>query len=109
MGTDSDEAWEADGEKLVKEVFVDDFWISRSCVTNREFGAFIDDTGYVTEAEQFGWSYVFHILLPKSLLKRLKPRNVQGLEWWYGVEGAWKKPEGPARTSRNGWTTRSFT
>lgn len=96
MGTDSDEAWEADGEKLVKEVFVDDFWISRGCVTNGEFGAFIDDTGYVTEAEQFGWSYVFHILLPKSLLKRLKPRIVQGLEWWYGVEGAcWKKPEGP--------------
>ncbi len=96
MGSDSDEAWEADGEKLVKEVFVDDFRISSCCVTNGEFGAFIHDTGYVTEAEKFGWSYVFQIMLPKSILKRLKPRNVEGLDWWYGVEGAcWKKPEGP--------------
>lgn len=96
MGTDSDEAWEADGEKLVQSIELDAYWISRCCVTNREFAAFVDDTGFVTEAERFGWSYVFHILLPKSTLKRLKPQNVQGLEWWYGVQGAcWKKPEGP--------------
>ena len=96
MGTDSDKGWEADGEKKVIEVSMDPYWISRCCVTNREFGEFVDDTGYVSEAEQFGWSYVFHILLQKSVLKRLKPQNVQGLEWWYGVEGAyWRKPEGP--------------
>ncbi len=96
MGTDSDEGWEADGEKKVTEVSLGSYWISRCCVTNREFGEFVDDTGYVSEAEHFGWSYVFHILLQKSVLKRLKPQNVQGLEWWYGVEGAyWKKPEGP--------------
>ena len=96
MGTDSDKGWEADGEKKVIEVSLDPYWISRCCVTNREFGEFVDDTGYVSEAEQFGWSYVFHILLQKSVLKRLKPQNVQGLEWWYGVEGAyWRKPEGP--------------
>lgn len=96
MGTDSDEAWDADGERPPREVSLDAYWISRCCVTNREFGAFIDDTNYVTEAERFGWSYVFHILLPKSTLKRLKPQNVQGLEWWYGVQGAyWRKPEGP--------------
>ena len=96
MGTDSDEAWEADGEMPPRDVDLDAYWISRCCVTNREFGAFIEDTGYVTEADRFGWSYVFHILLPKATLKRLKPQNVQGLEWWYGVEGAnWRKPEGP--------------
>ena len=96
MGTDSDKGWEADGEKKVIEVSMDPYWISRCCVTNREFGEFVDDTGHVSEAEQFGWSYVFHILLQKSVLKRLKPQNVQGLEWWYGVEGAyWRKPEGP--------------
>lgn len=96
MGTDSDKGWEADGEKKVIEVSMGPYWISRCCVTNREFGEFVDDTGHVSEAEQFGWSYVFHILLQKSVLKRLKPQNVQGLEWWYGVEGAyWRKPEGP--------------
>jgi len=96
MGTDSDKGWEADGEKKVIEVSMNPYWISRCCVTNREFGEFVDDTGHVSEAEQFGWSYVFHILLHKSVLKRIKPQNVQGLEWWYGVEGAyWRKPEGP--------------
>ncbi len=96
MGTDSEEAWDKDGEKPVREVEVDAYYISKYTVTNAEFAAFVDDTDYVTDAEKFGWSYVFHYLLPKSLLKRLQPQNVQGLEWWYGVEGAhWRKPEGP--------------
>jgi len=95
MGTDSEEGWDADGEKPVREVNLRSYWISKCCVTNREFGEFIDDTGFVTEAERFGWTYVFRILLSKSVLKRLKPQNVQGLEWWYGIEGAyWRKPEG---------------
>jgi len=96
MGTDSDEAWDSDGERPSQEVAVDAFWISQTCVTNEEFAAFAEDTGYVTEAERFGWSYVFHILLPNKTRKRLRPANVQGLEWWYGVEDAyWRKPEGP--------------
>ncbi|MEM9160189.1 MAG: formylglycine-generating enzyme family protein [Verrucomicrobiota bacterium] len=96
MGTESEEAWEADGEGPVRPVEVGAYYISKTCVSIGEFEEFASDTGYVTDAEKFGWSYVFHILLSKNLLKRLKPKNVQGLEWWYGVEGAsWKKPEGP--------------
>ena len=28
-------------------------------VSNAEFAAFVSKTGYVTEAEKFGWSFVF--------------------------------------------------
>jgi len=96
IGTESDEAWLADGEGPVRECRTSTYYISKMCVTNEDFARFVADTRYQTEAERFGWSYVFHYLLPNKLLKRLKPKNVQGLEWWYGVEGAfWKKPEGP--------------
>ena len=33
-------------------------------MSNVEFAAFIDDTGHVTEAQRFGWSFVFAGLLP---------------------------------------------
>ena len=33
---------------------------------NDEFAAFVDATGHVTEAEQFGWSFVFGGLLPED-------------------------------------------
>ena len=36
-------------------------------VNNRQFANFITDTGYVTEAEIFGWSFVFHSQVPKSV------------------------------------------
>ena len=63
MGTDSDEAWDKDGEKPVRGVELDSYYISKYTVSNAEFAAFVDDTGFVTDAEKFGWSYVFHYLL----------------------------------------------
>ena len=35
------------------------FLIDKYSVTNQEFMTFVDDTGYVTEAEEIGWSFVF--------------------------------------------------
>lgn len=34
------------------------FSIDEHCVTNENFAAFVKDTGYVTEAERFEWSFV---------------------------------------------------
>jgi len=96
MGSESPEIWPADGEGPVREVTISPFWIDRTTVTNDQFAEFIAATGYVTEAEEFGWSYVFHILLSAKQRARLRPPNVPGLEWWYGVPGAqWRHPEGP--------------
>ncbi|MCH2154744.1 MAG: formylglycine-generating enzyme family protein [Opitutales bacterium] len=97
MGCADDDGWPQDGEGPVREVKIDPFWISQTTVTNTEFAEFIDATGYKTESERFGWSYVFFGQLPKSKQRKLKEsRSVKGLQWWFGVEGAsWKKPEGP--------------
>ncbi|MFA9478287.1 formylglycine-generating enzyme family protein [Phycisphaerales bacterium AB-hyl4] len=96
MGTDSDQQWEADGEGPVREVSVRPFYIDATCVTNAAFEKFVNDTGYRTDAEAFGWSFVFHTHLPSKFANRMKKTNaVVGLTWWIAVPGAcWRKPFG---------------
>ncbi len=95
MGSDSPEIWVADGEGPVREVEVGPFWIDECAVTNAQFAEFVDATGYRTEAEVFGWSYVFHKHV--SADNKSRARGFSGdANWWLGVEGAfWLKPEGP--------------
>jgi formylglycine-generating enzyme required for sulfatase activity len=95
MGTEDVEAWQGDGEGPIREVHLSPFLIAECAVTNAAFAAFVAATGYVTEAERFGWSYVFH----KHVAGKAK-KAARGIAaptpWWVGVEGAcWKQPEGP--------------
>ncbi len=93
MGSADPDIWVNDGEGPVRETSLRPFRIGVCAVTNREFGEFIAATGYATEAERFGWSYVFHLHVPKHLRHS---SSVAGLEWWIGVEGArWNQPFGP--------------
>jgi sulfatase modifying factor 1 len=83
-----------DGETPMHRVELDDFWIDSTTVTNVEFAAFVEDTSYVTEAEQLGLSAVFHLAF------RGKPADVVGrvsdAPWWFVVRGAdWRRPDGP--------------
>lgn len=72
------------------------FRISPTAVTNAEYAAFADDTGYRTVAEREGWSFVFHLLLPRP---SDWPQSPPGLPWWRKVDGAfWARPEGPGST-----------
>lgn len=95
MGTDSQEGFPQDGEGPIRKVKLSGFQISKYAVTNAEFMKFVDDTGYKTEAERFGWSYVFHLLVSEKMKQEV--RDVpQQVPWWYVVDGAcWKNPEGP--------------
>lgn len=96
MGTEDDDQWASDGEGPIRDVTVNPFWIDQTSVTNAKYAEFVNATGYQTESERFGWSFVFLGQLPKSKQRKLKPSTVQGLQWWYAVEGAsWRKPEGP--------------
>ncbi len=96
MGTESPEAWVADGEGPVREVTVGPFYLDRTAVSNRQFQDFVQATGYRTEAERFGWSFVFHTLLPPAKVKSLAQGTVLGMDWWCRVPGAcWRQPEGP--------------
>jgi len=63
MGTDYEGAFSSDGEGPVRKVRVDPFYIDKIAVTNTKFARFTRETGYRTEAEKFGWSFVFTFLL----------------------------------------------
>lgn len=95
MGTDTPDGFPADGEGPVRQVELKSFQISPYAVTNADFKVFVKDTGYVTEAERFGWSFVFHLLASEET--RQQVANVpQEVPWWLVVEGAyWAAPEGP--------------
>lgn len=73
-----------DGESPIKRKKLKPFRMAPTAVTNAEFAAFIDATGYVTEAERFGWSFVFWSDVPKDLATE----GVLDLEWWRRVDGA---------------------
>lgn len=94
MGSDDPDGFPADGEGPVRRVALAPFRIAVHAVRNAEFAEFVADTGYVTEAERFGWSYVFAGFLPGEL-RRVSPRPEQ-TPWWCGVpEACWNRPEGP--------------
>ncbi len=94
MGTNDAEGFSADGEGPIRQVSVSPFYIDPYAVTNAQFAQFVAETGYRTDAEQFGWSYVFHLLLSKE--ESDKVTNVpKETPWWCVVEGAdWLHPEG---------------
>ena len=65
-------------EKPVAVVEQPAFAIARTLVTNAQFGAFVADTGFETQAETERWAYTF-----------------TGSHWGE-IEGAdWRHPEGP--------------
>ncbi|OVE78305.1 serine/threonine protein phosphatase [bacterium F16] len=96
MGTEDDDRWIEDGESPIRPVTVDPFYMDHHPVSNHQFAAFIQKTGYLTEAERFGWSYVFLGQLSAEDQKQLVPQTVRDVPWWYGVAGAqWQTPFGP--------------
>ncbi|KIL41323.1 hypothetical protein SD70_07660 [Gordoniibacillus kamchatkensis] len=95
MGTDDQEGFPDDGEGPVRAVTIDPFYIDPCAVSNADFKQFVDATGYVTEAEKYGWSFVFHLFVPPDNAAKVT-QVVQQTPWWWNVEGAsWKHPEGP--------------
>lgn len=95
MGSADADRVRGDGEDPVREVSVDAFQIAPTAVTNSQFAAFVKATGYVTEAEQFGWSYVFHLFVSDSVRMSNPPASVE-VPWWLAINGAcWRAPEGP--------------
>ena len=101
MGTNDSEGFAKDGEGPIREVTLRGFSIDLCAVSNEDFECFIEETAYVTEAEQFGWSFVFKNHVKKILIKKKMVRTVPGLPWWYAVDRAcWKRPEGPGSNIR---------
>jgi len=96
MGTDYAGGFPQDGEGPVRRVAVSPFQIDAFPVTNEDFAAFVDATGYRTEAEVFGWSFVFWSHIPEGRRDELIEDTVAAAPWWCKVPGAfWRQPEGP--------------
>ncbi|KAK7144953.1 hypothetical protein R3I94_011139 [Phoxinus phoxinus] len=97
MGTD-DPGIPQDGEGPQRRVRLDPFYIEEHEVTNKQFQHFTNQTGYITEAERFGDSFVFEGLLSEEVKSALL-HAVAAAPWWSPVKGAdWTHPEGPDST-----------
>ncbi|MGP6088916.1 formylglycine-generating enzyme family protein [Antarctobacter jejuensis] len=92
IGTDHPEL-PVDGEGPLRQVRVKPFAMDATTVTNTRFRQFAEATGYVTDAERLGNSFVFIHLLPKDMPPT---QAVAAAPWWRVIEGAtWAEPLGP--------------
>jgi sulfatase modifying factor 1 len=104
MGTDGGYGYAEDGEGPAHSVQLAPFWIDPGCVTNEQFNEFVNATGYRTEAERFGWSFVFFGHLPAAQQTTAVRLRVLGSEWWCRIDGAtWRHPEGPGTNVKKRW------
>lgn len=92
-------------EAPAHEVEVSGFWMDRTPVTNRQFAAFVEATGYVTMAEVPPRAEDYPgadpaMLVAASLVFTPPPGPVSlddWSQWWAWTPGAsWKHPLGPA-------------
>jgi len=93
MGSEDELAYPADGESPVRRFTVSPFSIDATAVTNDRFAEFAEATAHQTDAERYGWSFVFGGLLPDDFEPT---QGVAHAPWWRRVERAdWRHPEGP--------------
>ncbi|XP_038642069.1 inactive C-alpha-formylglycine-generating enzyme 2 isoform X4 [Scyliorhinus canicula] len=93
MGTTEADA--RDGEGPVRKITVKPFALNQHPVTNEEFREFIRSEKYKTEAESFGWSFVFEDFVSEELKTKVTQR-IESAPWWLPIERAfWRQPAGP--------------
>ena len=76
MGTDGGRRYEGPAHRVTLRAF----WIDRDAVTVAQFADFVAATGYVTDAERYGWSGVF---------------DLAGGRWTSRDGADWRHPDGP--------------
>jgi formylglycine-generating enzyme required for sulfatase activity len=95
MGSEGRDAHREEGP--VRAVRVEPFYLEATAVPNEAFARFVTASGYVTDAERVGWSFVFHLFVPPLL--RAAARVLPEAPWWRQVAGAnWRLPAGPGST-----------
>lgn len=92
-----------DGEGPARQVEISEFLMDKYQVSNWEFGVFVNATGYITEAETFGDSFVLDYLLSKEIEQGIT-QAVANAPWWLPVKNAsWYHPEGLDSTLVDRW------
>jgi len=93
FGTDA-YPYPGDKEGPARRAHVEPFEFDKTEVTNEDLEKFVRATGYRTDAEKYGWSFVFEPLLSREVSATIH-QAVKGSEWWLPVSGAyWRAPEG---------------
>eukprot|EP00471_Norrisiella_sphaerica_P009898 CAMPEP_0184504028 /NCGR_PEP_ID=MMETSP0113_2-20130426/52243_1 /TAXON_ID=91329 /ORGANISM="Norrisiella sphaerica, Strain BC52" /LENGTH=280 /DNA_ID=CAMNT_0026893637 /DNA_START=316 /DNA_END=1158 /DNA_ORIENTATION=- len=93
MGSSSSK-YPADGESPLRRKSVSSFYIDTTEVSNAQFQEFVQATGYQTDSEKFGWSFVFEPLVPPEINQKIE-KSVASAPWWLPVPGSsWKRPYG---------------
>jgi formylglycine-generating enzyme required for sulfatase activity len=101
MGSDHPDAFAQDGEGPVRGVDLPTYHIDAKAVTNSQFATFVKATGHLTDAERYGWSYVYPFATGAIDARALAGRVAQAT-WWVAVRGAsWRHPEGPGSSIDN--------
>lgn len=78
----------------MRRVKISTFDLEKTEVSNAQFEAFVNATGFVTESESFGWSFVFEHMISEKIKAGIK-QQVAAVPWWLPVHGAdWRHPEG---------------
>jgi formylglycine-generating enzyme len=80
-----------------RQVTIESFYLDKYEVSNAKFLDFVEATGYVTEAEKFGDSFVFGGFIDEVTKEKFKDFRVAAAPWWYKLNGTnWRRPEGPS-------------
>lgn len=97
-------------EQPLRTTTVDGLWMDRTEVTNHEFAAFVQATGYITSAER-PVDILAHPGLPPDLQQAgavvfVMPNDLKAggqlTQWWRYTPGAnWRHPGGPASSIEN--------
>ena len=91
IGTDRP-VFEVDEEAPYRGIKLKPFWIDATTVTNAQFAEFVAQTGYKTEAETLGNSFVFAAFLADQTDTG---NAVSAAPWWRLTDGAcWHRPAG---------------
>lgn len=98
MGT-NDPVYPTDGENPSRSVWIDEFRIGKYAITNAEFAEFVNATGYVTEAQNYGWSYVFKGFINETSDSSKLAGIASSAPWWLAIKDAtWFYPFGNSLT-----------
>ncbi|XP_074016599.1 inactive C-alpha-formylglycine-generating enzyme 2 [Numenius arquata] len=88
-------------EGPVRAVTVKPFAVDKYPVTNRDFREFVRAKKYKTEAEAFGWSFVFEDFVSEELKKKVT-QKLESAPWWLPIEKAfWRQPSGPGSSIKD--------
>lgn len=98
-----------DKESPPRQFNVQDFYLDKFETSNALFQEFVETTGYKTDAESYGDSFIFKGLITDEVQKKYEDFRVVNAVWWYKIDKVdWRHPEGVNSSIDGGFCRRDF-